>query len=239
MAIHLIGGGWAEDETTWTGLFLAEAAARCGGVPRLVVILWASSAADGEAWHHEYRADFERLGPCEVRFVQLTPTRELSAADLADADGIFVGGGLTPGYHASVLPARDAIRTAVASGVPYAGFSAGAMIAGSKALVGGWQLRGVPVCPEAAGEGLTEISLGEGLGLVAPVIDVHCAEMGLLGRGVALVDAGLAPQVIAVDECTSAVFDPEPLAAGRGVVRRIDRAPDGAGVLISSIEPIG
>ena len=61
-----------------------------------------------------------------------------TALDLGSADGIFVAGGLTPGYHAAIMPAADTIRGLVASGVPYAGFSAGAMIAAAEALAAGF-----------------------------------------------------------------------------------------------------
>ena len=36
MAIHLLGGGWAEDETTWTGRFIDEARERAGTAPNIV-----------------------------------------------------------------------------------------------------------------------------------------------------------------------------------------------------------
>lgn len=234
MAVHLIGGGWDEDESTWTGRFLAEAAQRSRDrSPRLAVVLWAQTLAEGERWHEEYRADFTGLGRCDVEIVQLAPDRPLRPDDLTGADGIFIGGGLTPGYHEAVLPARDAIRAAVAAGVSYAGYSAGAMIAGSQALVGGWQLDGVAVCPSEAGEGLVEVSLAEGLGLVDAVVDVHCAQMGLLGRGIAIVEAGLAPWVIAVDECTSAIVDSDVTTAGKGRVWQIRSSAEGA--VVSSV----
>lgn len=230
MAVHLIGGGWAADESTWTGRFLADAAARSDRTPQLAVVLWSQTAAEGEQWHDEYRADFAALGPCTVRIVQLTPERPLRAADLHDVDGIFVGGGLTPGYYEAVMPAADAIRAAVADGVPYAGYSAGAMIAGDHALLGGWQVGGVSVCSEDSGEGLSEVSLAPGLGLVAPVVDVHTAQQGLLSRAVAIVAAGRACAVIAVDECTSAIIADDLVPAGLGAVWLVDRTPGGVQV---------
>ena len=52
-------------------------------------------------------------------------------------------------------------------GVPYAGFSAGAALAARSAVVGGWLLDGVPVCPEDTAEDLDEIAVRDGLGLMS------------------------------------------------------------------------
>jgi cyanophycinase len=218
VSVHLIGGGWAEDEAAWTGRFVAEARDRAERRPTIAVVLWAETAAEGESWHDEYRAD---LGAhdCEVRFVQLAADRVLEPADLTGADGIFVGGGLTPGYHAAIMPAAQAIRELVADGTPYAGFSAGAMIAGDVALLGGWRIGGVEVTQERSSEGLDEVTLVEGLGLVDVVVDVHAAQYGNLGRAVAIVDAELADRAVAIDERTSLVAGAAALvAAGEGNV---------------------
>ncbi|MEV7527808.1 Type 1 glutamine amidotransferase-like domain-containing protein [Agrococcus sediminis] len=139
MSIHLLGGGWADDESRWTGRFVAEARERAEGAPVIVCVLWAKTESEGAGWHDDYVDDLTKLGAGEVRIVQLTPERQLQPTDLGSAEGIFVGGGLTPGYHAATMPAADTIRGLVASGVPYAGFSAGAMIAGDVALLGGWR----------------------------------------------------------------------------------------------------
>ena len=218
MSVHLIGGGWAEDESAWTGRFVDEARERAGGTPTIAVVLWAETVAEGEGWHDEYRADLAKHG-CEVRFVQLAADRRLTADDLLGADGIFVGGGLTPGYHAAIMPAAQAIRELVADGTPYAGFSAGAMIAGDVALLGGWRIGGVEVTQQPSGEGLDEVTLEEGLGLVDVVVDVHAAQYGNLGRAVAIVDAELAERTVAIDERTSLVAGAQALvAAGEGNV---------------------
>ena len=66
-------------------------------------------------------------------------------------------------------------------GRPYLGFSAGAMIAPERAIIGGYRVRGVEVCPEEASEGLGEVELREGLGLVPFAVDVHAAQAGTLG----------------------------------------------------------
>lgn len=224
MSIHLLGGGWADDESRWTGRFVDEARQRAGGAPTIAVVLWAEDAAEGATWLDDYRDDLRKLGAGTVQIVQLSPERTLLPTDLGGADGIFVGGGLTPGYHAAVMPAADTIRGLVSTGVPYAGFSAGAMIAGDVALLGGWRIGGVPVCPKSNGEGLDEVTLDAGLGLIDLVVDVHAAQYGNLSRAVAIVHAGLAERVVAVDEHTSLIVGPGGLeVAGDGSVWTADR----------------
>lgn len=227
MSIHLLGGGDADDESRWTGRFVAEARERAGGDPVIVVVLWAADASEGERWHADYRDDLTRLGAGEVRIVQLTAERTLLPTDVGSADGIFVGGGLTPGYHAAIMPAADTIRGLVSTGVPYAGYSAGAMIAGDVALLGGWRIGGVPVTAKETGEGLDEVTLDAGLGLVDLVVDVHAAQYGTVSRAIAIVAAGLADRVVAIDECTSLIVGVGGLeVAGEGSVWTADRAGD-------------
>lgn len=235
MAVHLIGGGWAEDESAWTGLFVEEARARIGRRPLIRVVLWAPTLAEGESWHQDYTDDLT-AHDCTVDFVQLDPDRRLRSDDLRGADGIFVGGGLTPGYHAAILPAAGSIRDLVAAGVPYAGFSAGAMIAGRTALLGGWRSGGVPVCPEAAAEGLDELALAPGLGLVEPVVDAHAAQAGTLSRAVAVVAAGLATSSVAIDECTSVRFSAAGVTA-HGLGRAVLCTGEDHGLHLTVLDP--
>ncbi len=98
-----------------------------------------------------------------------------------------------PAYHASLEPAYPRIRELVRSGLPYAGFSAGAAIAATTAIVGGWLVDGVPVCPEESNEDLGPVTVVEGLGLVEGAVDVHAAQWGNLSRLVAAVESGLVP----------------------------------------------
>ena len=235
MSIHLLGGGWAEDESSWTGRFVDEARERAGGPPTIAVVLWAEDEAEGASWHADYVDDLTKLGAGTVNVVQLTRERTLVPTDLGSADGIFIGGGLTPGYHAAVMPAADTIRGLVSTGVPYAGFSAGAMIAGDVALLGGWRIGGIPVVAEKNGEGLDDVTLDAGLGLVDLVVDVHCAQYGNLSRAVAIVDAQLAERVVAIDENTSLIVSPGGLVvAGEGSVWTVERTDDRTTVAILS-----
>lgn len=232
MSVHLIGGGWAEDEQAWTGRFIQEARERAETAPLIVCVLWAETLEEGESLHADYREDFGKFDIGELRIVQLTGARALEAADLAAADGIFVGGGLTPGYHAAIMPLADTIRGLVASGVPYAGFSAGAMIAGEAALLGGWRIGGIEVIAHEYSEGLDEVSLDAGLALVDLVVDVHAAQSGTLSRAVGMVDAGLAERAVAIDECTSLIVGSSIQVAGRGNVWVVSGTEDGVNVRV-------
>lgn len=132
----------------------------------------------------------------------------MEPALFAEADAIVVGGGLTPAYLQGLKGAAEEIRRAVASGVPYLGFSAGAMIAPDYALIGGYRSGGTEVCPEEWSEGLEELTFHRGLGLVPFAVDVHAAQGGTLGRAVAAVHHGLVDSVMAIDEDTALVVNP-------------------------------
>ncbi len=81
-------------------------------------------------------------------------------------------------------------------------FSAGAAVAARRAVVGGWLVDGVPVCPDETGEDLDEVEVRAGLGLVPFAVDVHAAQWGTLPRLVSAVARGEVPYGVAVDENT-------------------------------------
>jgi cyanophycinase len=95
----------------------------------------------------------------------------------------------------------------VASGRPYAGFSAGSAVAAEQAIVGGYRLAGRVVCPEDAGEDLDPVTVVPGLGLTPFAVDVPAAQWGTLGRLQATVAAGLVPAGVAIDEDTALVLE--------------------------------
>ncbi len=153
---------------------------------------------------------------------------------MTDADGVFVGGGLTPAYHDAVRGIREAIRERVASGMPYAGFSAGASIAAGPALVGGYRVGGVEVVSEDAGEELDAVEVRPGLGLLDFAVDVHAAQWGTLSRLVAAVDAGLVTDGVAIDENTALVISAQaaPAVRGSGQVWRVESTASGVHVQV-------
>jgi cyanophycinase len=100
--------------------------------------------------------------------------------------------------------------------VPYGGSSAGAAIAASQAIVGGWRAaRGDDtrqILFEGAGEGMRPLTVLPGLGLVRCAVDVHASQWGTLSRLVQAVDLGLVSEGVAIDENTTLIVSG---AAGR------------------------
>ncbi|MFC4396575.1 Type 1 glutamine amidotransferase-like domain-containing protein [Arthrobacter sedimenti] len=144
---------------------------------------------------------------CGIVIVPLVPGKPADPAAFDGVDGVVVGGGLTPGYWEGLHPAATAISKLVTGGVPYLGFSAGAMVAPALALIGGYQINGVEVCGEECSEGLDSVALRKGLGLVPFTVDVHAAQAGTLSRAVGAVAAGLAEWAVAIDEDTAVVVE--------------------------------
>ncbi|HSE56137.1 MAG TPA: hypothetical protein VLB03_10410 [Nocardioidaceae bacterium] len=148
-------------------------------------------------------------------------------------------GGPTPRYLEGLVPVRKTVRQAVLSGVPYLGFSAGAMVASEAALVGGWRHAGRPVCPEEWSEGHIDVTVRPGLGLVPFSVDVHVAQAGLLGRTLCLPTVGGAAEAVGIDEDTCLAVPPDGAApwtvSGSGKVWRVV----GDGGSEARVEPAG
>ncbi len=201
--MHLIGGGRdLELAETVYGPFVAQTrvrAARAGRANPRIAVEPATAAEDQED---------------PLRLIDgSTP----DATFFEDLDGLLVGGGLPPAYHRVLQPHAGAIRAAVRGGVPYAGFSAGAMIAPQRALLGGWRLGSTAVTHEDNAEDLDQVTVVDGLGLISSTVEVHTSQWGTLSRLVAAVAAGLATSGIAVDENTVVILDPAtdgPVRAG-------------------------
>jgi cyanophycinase len=236
MSVHLVGGGWTpEHDAAVFGPFLAEATTRAAASgraePRIAII--AVRGGDGDEHAGNLVAALAAAGPFEPVTTTLAHGGVAAPAAVAGVDGILVGGGLTPAYLAAVAPIAGEIRRQVASGIPYLGFSAGAQIAAERALVGGWRIGGVEVSPEDAAEGLDEITIEPGIGLLDVTVEVHAAQWGTLSRLVAATEAGLIDGGLAIDESTTLVVGEGALTvAGAGSVWRVSQAPDG--VLVST-----
>ncbi|WP_420367954.1 Type 1 glutamine amidotransferase-like domain-containing protein [Curtobacterium sp. L1-20] len=225
MSIHLVGGGpFAASDAA--APFLAEATARSAAVGRTVPRVGLLSVAGPSGSSPGATADIaEVLGgarQAEVLVTEIAPGQEFSTTVLSDVDALVVAGGVTPDYLAAVAPLVDQIRLLVSDGLPYLGYSAGAMIAADRALVGGWRIGGVEVCPEDASEGLDEVELREGLGLVDLTIDVHAVQAGTLARLVASAEAEFVTAGLAIDEDTTLVVGEGALEVrGTGSVWRV------------------
>ncbi|QAY74505.1 peptidase S51 [Agromyces protaetiae] len=246
MSVHLQGGGWSDgaDADVYRG-FVAEAAARAAAsgeerakdssgrpIPRiaLVVVRADDPAAIAERFAEELRAG----GTVDVHLTAVRHGEAVPRTAFADVDGVMVGGGLTPAYRDALEPHFGELRRLVAGGIPYLGFSAGASIAAEQAIVGGTRIGGVEVAPEDNGEGLDEVQIAPGIGLVDIPVDVHAAQWGSLSRVVAAVEAGLIPGALAIDERTVLVVGEGGLqVAGRGSVWRV--LPGEQGVSVSTM----
>jgi cyanophycinase len=219
----LIGGG--RDEAAVVAAHRPFAAA-LGAGPVLCLVLDEDEDTDPGRWEGNLRS----VGAEEVRVVVISPARPPVAGDVAGASGVYVAGGLTPGYQEVLTADRAWLEAAV--GLPYAGFSAGAAVAGSRALVGGWRARigetEVAVCDDGAGEDLELVEVRDGLGRVDVLADVHGAQWGTLGR---LCHAVLAEgrEGWAIDEGTALECrDGRAVAVhGLGAAARVAPAADG------------
>lgn len=237
--VHLSGAGSRPDQSALYGEFFEEATSRSEGAqPRIVVLLWAERQQDGAQWHGSYVDLFKRLGDCTVDIVQLAADRALEPSDIALADGLVVGGGPTPGYHRAIVPLAAEINRLIVTGVPYCGISAGAMIAGIRSLVGGWLVDGIAVSPEETAEGIEELSIRPGLGIVDEPIDTHVAQYGHLGRLVSMVESGRVTRAIGIDEDTALIVEsPQMTAVGHGRVWIVEQGESPGSVRVQLLEP--
>jgi cyanophycinase len=240
VSIHLVGGGRDAERLgpAFAG-FVAEGAARAAGsgrmVPRIAVVLVLDDEPDEIA--DRYTEALRIAGACEPVVTLVRPSAGDAAEStlLSDIDALLVGGGLTPLYHGTLEPLYDEVRLLVADGLPYLGFSAGAMIAAERAIVGGYRIDGVQVCPEETGEDLDDVVVVEGLGLVDLAVDVHAAQWGTLGRLVAAVESGLVPGGVAIDEETALIVGETLRVAGTGSVWQVVDGEDG--VMVGTLAP--
>lgn len=239
MSIHLVGGGWADDyEGEVYREFVAEAGVRAAAsgraLARIAVLLVREDEAASIARAEAYRDQLLRVADCEPVITAIVEGDLFASSALTDIDGLLIGGGLTPAYLDAVTPLIDEIRLLVGDGLPYLGFSAGAMIAAESAIIGGWLIGDVAVCPEDAAEDLDDVTVTDGIALVDLAIDVHAAQWGTLSRLVAATEAGLVEGGIAIDEFTVLIVGDDSLrVVGSGSVWQVSQHDDG--VLVSTI----
>ncbi len=222
-------GGGSEIGAPITGRFVAEAIRRAASVRRAtprIALLAVGPTADTDV--SSGLADAIRAGGAvEIVTTTTTAGTPFATAVLSDIDALVVAGGRTPEYIETTAPLVDQIRLLVADGLPYLGYSAGAAIAADRALVGGWRIGGVPVCPEESAEGLDEVEIVEGLGLVDLTVDVHAVQSGTLARLIAATEAGFVPAGLAIDEDTALVVGDGALdVLGTGSVWRVVGSDD-------------
>ena len=226
MTAVLIGGG-RDDLGTVLTPFLA--AARRDPVVACVVVDEGEGAEEFATW----AAALQDTSDCRPVPVLLPLGSPFSLEALDGADALFVAGGLTPAYAEALVPLAGPIRQWLGEGRPYAGFSAGAAIAPTEAVVGGWLLAGRPVCPPDAAEDLVEVTVTDGLGLLDLAVDVHAAQWGTLGRLIGAVSAGLVPARLALDNDAALLVDDDRglSVIGSGVAHLVRPAASGVNVV--------
>lgn len=238
MSVTLVGGGFSsETDSAVYGGFLRDAAARAARrgedalpVPRIAIIT-VREPDDLTRHAADLRAALETVGSFTPHVTTIAEGELVDGAALDNVDGIVIGGGLTPAYLAAVMPLAARIRSLVDDGVPYLGFSAGAMIAPDRALIGGWRIGGVEVSPEDGAEELDEVTIEPGLALCDVTVDVHAVQWGNLSRLIATVDAGVVDGGIAIDERTALVLETGALrAVGAGTVWLVSASDNGVSV---------
>jgi cyanophycinase len=217
MHLFLIGGGRDPE-----GVRAAHApfAAAAGDRPVVVYALDEGDGVDAARWEGQLAVG--------ARVIAVSDARPPAPEDLDGAGGVYVAGGLTPGYHDVLVAGGTAwLDRARESRLPYAGYSAGAAIAAEVAILGGWRADGVPVCDPDAGEDLDAVTAVPGLGLIGGCLDVHAAQWGTLTRALAVVRAG-AGHGVAIDEHTTLELSGgRARVHGLGAVHRLTALEDG------------
>jgi len=234
MSVCLIGGGWSDEYAPAVfGPFLAECGQKAGRLSPKVCLVVMGTDEDSLEYHERYVATLALAGEHELLVTRVPFGAECPAETLEGIDGLLVGGGPTPEYHRALSPLYPRIKDLVARGLPFAGFSAGAALGATTAIIGGWRVNDVAVCPEETNEDLGPVTVVPGIGLIEGAVDVHAAQWGTLSRLVAAVDAQMVPGGVAIDECTMLmVGGPKRVAVGAGQVWQVRPAADGVSVTL-------
>ncbi len=203
-AVFLVGGGRDERAHAATYGPFASAAGRSGRA-RVACVL--HDIPERELAYGFWVAALGRAGVDDSFPVFVSQDRPLRLADLNGATGVLVGGGLTPAYHDAIASTSgEWLPWLHDNAVPYLGFSAGAMIAPERGIIGGWKLRretqDLVICSEDVSEDEEYLDIRDGLGLVPFAVDVHASQYGTPTRLMHAVRAGVVAEGWAVDEDT-------------------------------------
>jgi cyanophycinase len=233
----LIGGGWwpAAAAAVYGPVLTAASSRAAAGTPTVGCVV--VDEGDGFEQFARWSATLTRTAACTPLPILVPVGDVLDVRFLERCHGILVCGGLTPAYAAALTPARARLQDLLlGNDIPYAGFSAGSVIAAPRALVGGWLDAGVPVCSPDAAEDLEELTVTDGLGLVPFAVDVHAAQWGTLPRLIAAVRRGLVGYGVAIDENTVLATSTNTAQIfGIGRVHVVRSGGDDGSVLVTSL----
>lgn len=227
MSIVLVGGG--PDTTTSTSCVapFINACHRTGASK--IALFLVGDRAGSARFIDAYRELLAQLWDQ----VEVVPLEE-GLGDLARFDAFIVAGGPVREYHRHFAPVAATIRGRVVSGAPYLGFSAGAMLASNRAILGGYHWNGALVSPRDWSEGVDDIVVDTGLDLVPWTVDVHAAQAGTLGRAMAVAARDRRFDVVALDENTAlhVIGQGRPLISGTGHAWWVRSSDDGLNVRV-------
>ena len=216
-AVMAIGG--AEDRAGKRVILRRFVELAGGAAARIAIIPTASSIEDAG---QRYKAIFLDLGAttAEVVYVadRAAALEPATAAPLADATGIFIGGGNQMRLAAILggTPIEAAVHARHAAGATVAGTSAGASILSRHMVANG---------ASGTGPRARMAQMSAGFGLVDDlIIDQHFRQRNRIGRLLSLVALNPAQLGLGVDEDTAAVIDADGTLTvlGRGTVLIID-----------------
>jgi cyanophycinase len=229
--IHLMGGGnLLETAREVFGPFLADITSSHPEVACLVL-----DEGNGAARYARFARALQSAGRCKP-FPVIASMQQPLPQNLfleLDADALLVCGGSTPGYAYLLKEVRTGVQTWLSGGDrAYAGYSAGAVMASADAIVGGRVHNGIVVCPEGAAEGIEQVTISAGIGLVPWPVEPHGAAWGTVSRLIALVnDATIPSPGLCIDEDTTLSIGDDSLAVqGLGCVHVVRRVSQGVKV---------
>ena len=243
--IFLHGGGdRAESRAATFGRF----AAACLGQPadKLALVLAEAEETAAPQYIAAYRELFTAVGVHPDQLIPLVVTAEkpltYEMVVQVAPSGIFVCGGVTPLYHQAVVENPGWTAYLQEANIPFGGTSAGAMIAAETAVLGGWQSTRQEQSREilfaGASEGVEQLMVRPGLGLVPFAVDVHASQMGTLTRLIHAVELGLVSEGWAIDENTMLVVDGHAHQIyGAGHCYHVQRSRGGVSVTIHVADP--
>ncbi|UOD30029.1 cyanophycinase [Massilia violaceinigra] len=200
-SLLIIGGGEDREDDMQV---LERFVALCGGPDKRIVVLTAASRVPEKMWAI-YDAAFGGMGVARRSEVRVTSRLEANdaamAADLAQADGIFITGGDQKRLLALIGGTRldEALHAALARGACIAGTSAGASAMSAHMLADGK----ADLHPEKGA-----VSLGAGIGFVQRVvIDQHFSQRQRLARLLTVVAQNPYLLGVGIDEDTALLIE--------------------------------